>query len=129
MSADEAWRHESPFVGTNSVFFGSNGGGNGWASKPQSLYGATNAATGGWSTAGHEARPSTHIASVPDMSDGTNFAFMGSDGYHYGWARQPTTKGGDAAVHTKGSRRVPEPASIRGTNEATGGCVGPYPSP
>jgi len=87
LSADEAWRQSSPFSGTNSVFFGSNGGGNGWASPPQSLYGES---AGGWSTLGHEHRPQDprNIPSVPHL-EGTNFAFNGADGYHYGWARKP----------------------------------------
>ena len=83
LSAEDAWRQASPFTGTNSVFFGSNGGGNGWASPPQSLYG------GGWSTQGHRSKGQDpkHIPSVPELG-GTNFAFNAADGYHYGWARK-----------------------------------------
>jgi hypothetical protein len=113
LSADEAWRQSSPFSGTNSVFFGSNGGGNGWASKPQSLYGES---MGGWSTAGHEhrAQDPKHLPSVPELG-GTNFAFAGADGYHYGWAR----KAPGAHGQVKQSARAPKAA--RATMEAAGG--------
>lgn len=114
-SAEDAWRSSSPFTGTNSVFFGSNGGGNGWAAKPQSLYG------GGWSAHGHEhrAQDPKHIPSVPQLG-GTNFVFEGADGYHYGWARQ--NKGHAAAGKVLGAKKSPAATSaIRATQQAAGG--------
>ena len=113
LSGDEAWRQSSPFSGTNSVFFGSNGGGNGWAATPQSLYGES---ADGWSPKGHEAhgQDPKHIPSVPNLG-GTNFAFQGADGYHFGWARKPhgAVKGqAKVAAHKEG---------VRATLEAAGG--------
>jgi len=111
LSADDAWRQASPFTGTNSVFFGSNGGGNGWASPPQSLYG------GGWSTQGHRSKGQdpNHIPSVPALG-GTNFAFNAADGYHYGWARK-----GPGSVKGQTKQAAKAPKAIRATNAATGG--------
>jgi len=105
-SGDEAWRQSSPFTGTNSVFFGANGGGNGWAARPQTLYGQ------GWSTAGHIHAPQDpkHLPSLPHLG-GTNAAFSGADGYHYGWARKAP-----AAAADKTAKQA-----IRATNAAAGG--------
>jgi len=81
---------DSAWVGTNQVFFGSNGGGYGWARRavPKTLAGqaltgidANSLVRDGYSNGGK-------VQSVPNLG-GTNFAFNKADGYHYGWARKP----------------------------------------
>jgi hypothetical protein len=85
---------DSSWVGTDQVFFGSNGGGYGWARRagPKTLTGqaltgidASNLQRDGYSNGGR-------IQEVPTLG-GTNFAFNKADGYHFGWARkqQPNT--------------------------------------
>jgi hypothetical protein len=87
---DGAADKENTWVGTNQVFFGSNGGGNGWARTNQkglrnqalrSISKDNQVVRDGYSNGGK-------VQSVPKLG-GTNFAFNGADGYHYGWARKP----------------------------------------
>jgi hypothetical protein len=86
--------HLLQHIAPSQVFFGSNGGGYGWARRagPKTLTGqaltgidASNLQRDGYSNGGR-------IQEVPTLG-GTNFAFNKADGYHFGWARkqQPNT--------------------------------------
>jgi len=90
---------DSGWVGTDQVFFGSNGGGYGWArragAKPmvgQALTGvnADSLIRDGYSNGGK-------VQSVPNLG-GTNFAFNKADGYHFGWARKQQPKAAGAGA-------------------------------
>ncbi len=83
------------------MFFGSNGGGYGWArragAKPmvgQALTGVNpdNLVRDGYSNGGK-------MQSVPNLG-GTNFAFNKADGYHFGWARKQQQQAAGAGAQT-----------------------------
>ena len=95
---------DDTFVGTNQVFFGSNGGGYGWARAPRvpvsrqalkDLQSLKNREVqrDGYTNSGK-------IQSVPHLG-GTNFAFNGADGYHYGWAKQQQQVKPDSSTSSK----------------------------
>jgi len=81
---------DSEWVGTNTVFFGSNGGGYGWARKagPKALTGqALRSLPQGPAVTRDGYSNGGKVQSVPNLG-GTNFAFNMADGSHWGWARK-----------------------------------------
>mmetsp|Transcript_46459 Transcript_46459/g.123294 ORF Transcript_46459/g.123294 Transcript_46459/m.123294 type:complete len:210 (-) Transcript_46459:324-953(-) len=81
---------DSSWVGTNSVFFGSNGGGYGWARAPTQkiMKGQALRSIDKSKSVYRDGYSSNTIQSVPVLG-GTNAAFNLADGYHYGWAKKP----------------------------------------